>query len=192
MYKKVSLGLLMGTFVALTLFICCAQARENEFTADMVERISGKTKMSKIYVKGEKYRLEQEEDGLQIIVIVDQDAGVTRVLLPGEKKYIEMESKDPNILIRQNVQPFGIFKFCDLGHIIDGKPFFYFDFFLEPLARPNSVFKGTYKIKILTSASNSRPTTRWFQIQWTGKWAEEEKDMFSKDCIIIGSTTAET
>ncbi|NQS88949.1 hypothetical protein HQ584_04070 [Patescibacteria group bacterium] len=79
MYRKVSLALLTGTFVALTLFVCCAQAREKEFTADMVEYISGKTKMSKIYVKGEKYRLEQEEDGLQIIVIVDQDAGVTRV-----------------------------------------------------------------------------------------------------------------
>lgn len=108
MYKKVSLGLLMGTFVALTLFVCCAQARENEFTADMVEHISGKTKMSKIYVKGEKYRLEQEEDGLQIIVIVDQDAGVTRVLLPGEKKYIEMESKDPESLMND---PFQSFKF---------------------------------------------------------------------------------
>lgn len=108
MYKKVSLGLLMGTFVALTLFVCCAQARESEFTADMVEHISGKTKMSKIYVKGEKYRLEQEEDGLQIIVIVDQDAGVTRVLLRGEKKYIEMESKDPESLMND---PFQSFKF---------------------------------------------------------------------------------
>lgn len=103
----------------------------------------------------------------------------------------EMGSKDPNILIRQNVQPFGIFKFCDLGHIIDGRPFFYFDFFLKPLARPNHVFDGTCKIKVLASASNSRPTTRWFKIQWTGKWAEKEEDMFTQNHIIIEPTTPE-
>jgi len=93
--------------------------------------------------------------------------------------------------ITQNIQPFGVFKFCDLGYIIHGEPLFHFDFFLQPFARPNFVREGTYKIKVTASASNSRPTTRWFKIQWTGKWAEEEKDMFAEDCITIEPTTAE-
>ena len=108
MYKKVSFRLLSGTFVGLTLFVCCAQALGDQFTADMVQHISGKTKMSKIYVKDKKYRMEQEEGGEQIIVIVDQEAGVTRVLVPTEKKYMEMESKDPTSLMND---PFQSFKF---------------------------------------------------------------------------------
>lgn len=103
----------------------------------------------------------------------------------------EIGSEDPSVLIRQNVQPFGIFKFCDLGHIIQGRPLFYFDFFLKPFARRNFEIEGIYKIKILTSASNSRPTTRWFQIRWTGKWTEKEKEMFTQNHIIIEPTTPE-
>jgi len=41
----------------------------------------------------------------------------------------EIGSENPSGLIRQNVQPFGIFKFCDIGHIVQGRPFFFFDFF---------------------------------------------------------------
>jgi hypothetical protein len=93
--------------------------------------------------------------------------------------------------ITQNVQPFGVFKFCDLGYIIDGRPLFYFDFFLEPFARPNFVIDGTYKVKVVASATNSRPNIRWFQIQWTGKWAEKKEEMFTQGHIVIEPTTPE-
>lgn len=102
-----------------------------------------------------------------------------------------MGAQDPTVIIRQNVQPFGIFKFCDLGYVVDGNPLFFFDFFLQPFARPNYENPGIYKIKIVASASNSRPTTRWFQIQWTGDWAETEEEMFTQNHIIIEPTTPE-
>ena len=103
----------------------------------------------------------------------------------------DMVGRDSTVIIRQNIQPFGVFKFCDLCYLIKGRPYLFFDFFLEPLARSNFLVDGTYKIKVVASASNSKPIHRWFQIRWTGQWADWEKEMFSKKHIIIEPTTPE-
>jgi hypothetical protein len=66
----------------------------DQFKADMVQYIGAKSRTSKIFVKDSKYRMEEKENGQQIIIIVDLDMGVTRVLNPMEKKYKEMKSND--------------------------------------------------------------------------------------------------
>jgi outer membrane lipoprotein-sorting protein len=59
---------------------------------------------SKVYVKGSKYRIEEEEEGQEIIVLVDQEKGLTRVLLPAEKMYAEMASDDIQSLMNDPFQ----------------------------------------------------------------------------------------
>jgi hypothetical protein len=73
----------------------CNPAPAAQFKADMVMGQSGATKTGKFYVKGSKYRMDQRDDGRQIVVLVDQDAGMTRVLVPARKIYMEMKSDEP-------------------------------------------------------------------------------------------------
>jgi hypothetical protein len=84
--------LLRWSVVLLITMVCSIPLFAGEFSADMV--VKGETTTSKIYVKGTKYRMEQEEDGQDIIIIVDMDAMVTRVLMPSEKMYMEIASDD--------------------------------------------------------------------------------------------------
>ncbi len=60
--------------------------------------------VQKIYVGQNKYRIEQEENGQQVVVLVDQEAGLTRVLLPGEKVYMEIPSDDLQSLMNDPFQ----------------------------------------------------------------------------------------
>ncbi len=75
-----------------------------QFKADMVQDIGTKSKTSKIYVKDTRYRMEEKDDGQPIIIIVDQDAGVTRILVPMEKKYKEMKTSDVGSLMNDPIQ----------------------------------------------------------------------------------------
>jgi len=108
---------------------------------------------------------------------------------------------DQTLQIRQNIPPFNAFRFCDLLFIRhekdpnqegrNGSLQFRFDFFIESFARSNKQDPGNYKIKLTVLASNSEPKDQWFQIRWTGKWAEKEEKMFTQDNIIIKPTTPE-
>ena len=73
-----------------------------QFKADMVQVFGEKSKTGKIYVKDSKYRME-EENGQQVIIIVDLDMGVTRVMVPMEKKYKEMKSTDMGSLMNDPI-----------------------------------------------------------------------------------------
>lgn len=75
-----------------------------EFSADMVVVERGKTMTNKIYVEDTRYRIETKEDGLEIIVIVDEGANLTRVLNVNEKAYIEMPCDDMRSLINDPFQ----------------------------------------------------------------------------------------
>lgn len=76
--------------VFLSFFFTPAYA---QFTADMIQTQDGETSTIKLYVEDPFYCFEQEEDGEQIFVIVNQEEKVTRVLRPSLKMYIEMESQ---------------------------------------------------------------------------------------------------
>jgi hypothetical protein len=71
----------------LTSSTCFAQ-----FTADMLNTENGVTKTSKLSVLDPYYRMDMEENGENIFVIVDQETKVTRVFRPAEKMYMEMGS----------------------------------------------------------------------------------------------------
>ncbi|OYD17477.1 hypothetical protein CH333_00880 [candidate division WOR-3 bacterium JGI_Cruoil_03_44_89] len=101
MQKKTAFGWLVGM---AALVVCSIPAFAAQFTADINEHDGEQIKSGKIYVKDSKYRMELEEDGQQIVIIVDQDAGVTRVVVPDEKMYVEMEADDPMSLMNDPFQ----------------------------------------------------------------------------------------
>lgn len=82
--------------------ISCVEA--GQFKADMVQSVGGKSKTGKIYVKYSKYRMEEKEEGRQLVILVDMDMGITRVLAPMEKKYKEMKTTDMGSLANDPIQ----------------------------------------------------------------------------------------
>lgn len=75
-----------------------------QFKADMMHSIGEKSRTGKIYVKDSKYRMEEKEDGRQVIIIVDMDIGITKVLAPMQKKYKEMKVTDMGSLTNDPIQ----------------------------------------------------------------------------------------
>ena len=78
----------------------------NEFSADMVESSQGISLNSKIYVKGNKYRIEQTQEGQLLLIIVDQDAGKTQVVMPSQEQYAEINTTDPVSLMNDPYQSY--------------------------------------------------------------------------------------
>lgn len=104
MQNKSSFRWLASMIVVFALFACSNAAPVSQFTADMIQSEGGDTITGKIYVKNSKYRMDLEEDGHQVFVIVDQTAGVTRVLMPEEKMYMEMGTQDFRSLMKDPFQ----------------------------------------------------------------------------------------
>ena len=84
-----------GLVALIAFFFCFASASAAEFTADVKQRMHGQDLTGKIFVKGEKYRLEQQDDKKRrMFIIVDQKANLTIVADPAEKNYMETPSQD--------------------------------------------------------------------------------------------------
>lgn len=75
-----------------------------EFTADMTETTDDEVRTYKMYVKNDLYRMELDEEGSEVIVLVDQATGLTRVLMPAEMMYMEMASDDMQSLMNDPFQ----------------------------------------------------------------------------------------
>ena len=75
----------------LTLFSSSTFA---QFTADMVTTEAGVSKTSKLYFEKPFYRMDMEEGGEQMFVIVNNETKTTRVFMPSQKMYMEMKSDD--------------------------------------------------------------------------------------------------
>lgn len=93
--------------VVLLIMAVCIPSFAGEFSADMVVQTGGKkgeTITTKIYIKDTKYRMEQEEDGKDIIILVDIEEMVTYILMPENKMYIEIASDDIKSLVNDPFQ----------------------------------------------------------------------------------------
>ena len=65
-----------------------------QFTADMVTTEGDVSKTSKFYVENPFYRMDMEEGGQKMFVVVNNETKTTRVFMPSEKMYMEMKSDD--------------------------------------------------------------------------------------------------
>ena len=94
-----------GFAALIAFFFCFASASAAEFTADVNQRLHGTDLTGKIFVKGEKYRLEQQDDKKrQMLIIVDQKANLTIVADPAEKNYMETPSQGMVSLMNDPLQ----------------------------------------------------------------------------------------
>jgi outer membrane lipoprotein-sorting protein len=85
-------------------FVSINVSNAAQFVANMSETVDNVTRMNKLYVKNDKYRMEMEEEGHQVIVLVNQETGLTQVLMPGEKVYMEMANDDMQSLMNDPFQ----------------------------------------------------------------------------------------
>jgi hypothetical protein len=84
---------LLILLAAVPLEWCAAGA--TSFTGDLTMCTGEDTISGKIFVTAEYYRMDIKQHGDHFSVVVDRDAGMTRVLLPARKQYIEIKSADP-------------------------------------------------------------------------------------------------
>jgi len=94
-----------GLAALLVFFFWFASASAAEFTADVNQKLHGTNLTGKIFVKGEKYRLEQQDDKKRrMFIIVDQKASLTIVADPAEKNYTETPSQGMVSLMNDPLQ----------------------------------------------------------------------------------------
>ena len=101
--KKLS-KLTAGVIVVFLLSFYGFPASASEFKASVFEQVENQTKIGKIYVQNSLYRLEQEMQGKKYIVIVDQDACLTKVLSISEGQYVEMACDNQASLLNDPFQ----------------------------------------------------------------------------------------
>ncbi len=71
------------------------------FSADMTEIKNGQTQTFPFHYRDKSYRYETAADGSTLVIIVDNQSGMTRVLLPSGKNYIEMKSDDLRMALNE-------------------------------------------------------------------------------------------
>ncbi len=75
-----------------------------EFTAKM-QLLTGKTSQEgKLYCQGQRYRMEQQQQGREIDFLVDQNTGMTTVLLVNDKKFVQIPVIDRQSLMSDPFQ----------------------------------------------------------------------------------------
>lgn len=79
----------------IAVIIGSGTAKATSFTGDLEMSMGEDTISGKIYVTDGFYRMDVKEHGDQFSLVVDRDAGLTRVFLPNQKQYIEIKSDDP-------------------------------------------------------------------------------------------------
>jgi outer membrane lipoprotein-sorting protein len=65
-----------------------------QFSADMVTTNGDVTQTSKFYSEKPYYRMDMEEDGQQMFVVVNTKTNTTQAFMPSQKMYMEMKSDD--------------------------------------------------------------------------------------------------
>ncbi len=87
-----NIGLLVFLAAFIHISIGTGPLLAASFTADMVDTRKGKTKTSKIYLLDHQYRLDIEDDGRALNILVDRKNGKTRIVVPSEKVYLEIKN----------------------------------------------------------------------------------------------------
>jgi hypothetical protein len=80
--------------LVLGLFFLISSTALAQFTADMVTTEGDVSKTSKFYVENPFYRMDMEEGGQKMFVVVNNETKTTRVFMPSQKMYMEMKSDD--------------------------------------------------------------------------------------------------
>ena len=90
--KRMFFGWMTGTVSlwALVMFINVASAAE--FSADLIQKQGGVSTEGKVYIKGNKMRLEMQTPVGTSVNLMDTDTGLMQILQPTQKMYFEMQA----------------------------------------------------------------------------------------------------
>jgi hypothetical protein len=159
---KMGKRILLGFGMALVFFCAVSVVLSDasiaaEFSADLLLKQAGETITGKVYVKEDKTRQEFVQQGQKQITILRPDKGVTWVLMPAEKIYMEMSSQegaaydpqlDPNIKDKAEIKLLG--KETVNGYACDKYQYTYHDTSMGALTqwvakKLNYAIKSEYK-----------------------------------------------
>ena len=85
---------LFQLFLVLVFLAAGTSGLAASFSADMVRTDRGRTKTGRFLMEAHQYRMDMEEDGTTVTILVDRKAGKTRIVIPQEKEYMELENDD--------------------------------------------------------------------------------------------------
>jgi hypothetical protein len=104
--KKNSLRILIATIFTLPLLAVCSKesAPVAGFSADLKMETVGRNLTGRIYVSGQKYRMELNDMGHLFFVIVNQETDTVTAYLPSEKVYVQVPTGNDLSLMNDPVQ----------------------------------------------------------------------------------------
>ena len=94
MHRQPPLLSVTAALVAIALLACAMPVPAAEFQADIRISQPGQPMTGKIYVQDARYRLDLGLEDESILVIVDQDANLSRIYNVSDKEYREMATDD--------------------------------------------------------------------------------------------------
>jgi outer membrane lipoprotein-sorting protein len=171
MGKKGLFGWGMALVVVVVIFVLSGSSIAAEFSADLLLKQDGKNTTGKVYVKGDKTRQEFVQQGQKQITIMRPDKGVTWILMPAEKIYMEMSSQegpaynpqlDQNIKDKAEIKSLG--KETVNGYVCDKSQYIYHDTSLGTLTQWISK-KFNYPIKTEYKSSSGYMLIEYKNIQ---------------------------
>lgn len=84
MKSKTFWGIAVAVIMAVPI-MTTTSLQQDSFSADMIQKLNGQRIEGKIFVKGNKYRMDMTEEGEEISIIVDVKANKTKLLVHSQK-----------------------------------------------------------------------------------------------------------
>lgn len=91
--------IVFGVALSVLLFTSTLACLAASFSADMVEIKGGQSKTNKFFFQGRRYRIDVSEGDRTLHIIVDRKSGKTRIVVPNEKVYLEIDNTDMKSLV---------------------------------------------------------------------------------------------
>ena len=98
MMRKTLFGWMTGTLVLCTAVGFSSLALSAEFSADLVQKTAGMTTKGKVYIKGNKMRMEMETPAGKSVNLMDIGTGLMQMLHPEQKIYFEMQAPEAGVV----------------------------------------------------------------------------------------------
>jgi outer membrane lipoprotein-sorting protein len=98
MMKRTLFGWMIRTLVLCALLVFSSVALSAEFSADLIQKTAGMTTKGKVYIKGNKMRMEMETPAGKSINLMDIGTGLMQMLQPEQKMYFEMQTPEAGVV----------------------------------------------------------------------------------------------
>ena len=94
-------------FIILS-FLPAVGCRAMSLSAELVQSENGKTTRSGFFLRDHRYRIDLVDDGQPISILVDREAGKTRIVIPSEKAFLEIANDSMQSLTKN---PFEMYQY---------------------------------------------------------------------------------